>query len=91
VLFDLLFGTVQGLILGPVLYAIFVSPIWYITYMSAFADDTFIPKANAPLPLFIKDMEKTLAAITKWFKKLELIVNQRNTEACLFHNLTMLL
>jgi hypothetical protein len=27
--------------------------------MSAFADDTFIPKANASLPLLIKDMEKT--------------------------------
>jgi hypothetical protein len=34
--------------------------------MSAFADDTFIPKANVSLPLLIKDMEKSLEAITKW-------------------------
>jgi hypothetical protein len=27
-LFDLLLGTVQGLILGQILYALFVSPFW---------------------------------------------------------------
>jgi hypothetical protein len=52
-------NTENGSILGPVLYAISVSPIFDIADMSAFADDTFIPKANASLPLLIKDMEKT--------------------------------
>jgi hypothetical protein len=36
---------VQYLILGPMLYGIFVSPIFDIADMPAFADDTFIPKA----------------------------------------------
>ena len=85
VIFDLLLGTVQGSILGPVLYAIFVSPIFDIADLSAFADDTFIPKSNSSLPRLIVDMEKSLEAITKWLKKSGLIVNQAKTECCLFY------
>jgi hypothetical protein len=43
VLFDLLLGTVKGFILGPVLYSIFISPIFEIEVLYAFADDSFIP------------------------------------------------
>ncbi len=65
-MFNLHLGTVQGSILGPVLYAIFVSPIFDIPDMSAFADDTFIPKWNVLVTQLIVDMKKTLEAITKW-------------------------
>ncbi len=41
-LFDLLLGTVQGSIVGPV----FVSPMFDIDFFLSFADDTFIPKSN---------------------------------------------
>jgi hypothetical protein len=46
VLFDLLLGTVQGSILGPVLYAIFISPVFELEPMLAFADDTFITRVG---------------------------------------------
>ena len=38
-LYDLLLGTVQGSILGPVLYAMFVCPLFDLVKMSGFADD----------------------------------------------------
>ena len=38
-LYDLLLGTVQGSVLGPVLYAIFISPLFDLEDLSAFADD----------------------------------------------------
>ena len=85
VLYDLLLGTVQGSILGPVLYAIFVSPMFDLEELSAFADDTFIPMSNTSLTKFITDMEKKIEAIIKWLKKSGLIVNQNKTEACLFY------
>ncbi len=88
VLFYILLGTVQGSILGPVLYAIFVSPVFDIDDLSAFADDKYIQKSSTSLTKLIVDIEKSLEAITKWLKKSGLIVNQGKTEACLFckHN-----
>ena len=39
-IFDVLHGTVQGLILGPILYAIFVSPISDLEDISTFIFDS---------------------------------------------------
>ena len=35
-------GTIQGSILGPILYAIYVSPLFDLADLSNFADDNFI-------------------------------------------------
>jgi hypothetical protein len=40
ILFDLLLGTVQESVLGPILYAIFESPIFDIVPLLTLADDT---------------------------------------------------
>ena len=45
-LYEVLLGTVQGSVLGPVLYAIFISPIFDLEDMSAFADDNIKKKKN---------------------------------------------
>ncbi len=84
-IFDLLLGTVQGSILGPILYAVFVSPLFDIEEFDAFADDTYIPRWNSNLPMLMDDMKKSLEAITKWLKKSGLKVNQEKTELCLFY------
>ena len=85
VLFDLLMGTVQGSILGPILYAIFVSPLFDICELSAFADDNFIPKCNKNLVPLISDMERSLDSITKWLIQSGMKVNNEKTELCLFY------
>ena len=51
-------GTVQGSILGPFLYAIFVSPLFDLTNITNFADDNFIVRCNSLLQVLIDDMEK---------------------------------
>jgi hypothetical protein len=43
-LYNLLLGTVQSSNLGPVLYAMFVSPLFDVKYFFAFEDNTFIPR-----------------------------------------------
>jgi hypothetical protein len=84
-LFDLLLGTVQGSVLGPILYAIFVSPIFDIAPLLTFADDSYITVTNKNKEDLKKDMEKTLEVITKWLKKSELKVNNEKTDLCLFY------
>ncbi len=85
VLFDIHLGTVQGSVLGPVLYAIFVSPLFDITPILSFADDSYNIVRNKNKIELVRDMEKTLEAITKWLRKSGLKVNQEKTDLCLFY------
>ena len=79
-------GTVQGSVLGPVLYAIFVSPIFDLTKITNFADDNFIIRWNKVLSKLIVDLEKDLEMIVKWLKDSGLVVNSSKTDLCLFHH-----
>jgi hypothetical protein len=74
-LFDLLLGTVQGSILGPVLYAILVSPLFILEDLDSFADDTFIQSIDKNINTVITNIEKSIEVITKWLRHTGLIVN----------------
>jgi hypothetical protein len=78
-------GTVQGSILGPILYAIFVAPLFDLADMTKFADDNFVIKFNKFMPQLLNDMKKTLEMIIKWLKDSGLKVNDAKTEMCLFN------
>ena len=77
-------GTVQGSILGPILYAIFVAPLFDLAKMTKFADDNYVIKSNKFLSQLLIDMKQTLEMITKWLKDSGLKVNDQKTELCLF-------
>ena len=78
-------GTIQGSILGPILYAIFVAPLFDLETLSNYADDNYIVRWNPHIESLIVDMKKTLKSITKWLKDSGLKVNEAKTEMCLFH------
>ena len=78
-------GTIQGSRLGPILYAIYVSPLFDLEKMTNYADDNLIIRWNTNLQELIIDMKKSLEAITKWLKDSGLKVNENKTELCLFH------
>ena len=78
-------GTVQGSILGPILYAIFVSPLFDLAKLTLFADDNYVIKWNKSLTELIVDMKATIELITKWLRQSGLKVNDSKTEICLFY------
>ena len=78
-------GTIQGSVLGPVLYAIYVSPLFDLTQITNFADDNFVVLWNRILSSLISNLEKELEMIVKWLKDSGLVVNRDKTEICLFH------
>ncbi len=85
VLFNLLLGTIQGSILGPVLYAVFVWPLFDLEFILAFLDDNFISRISLSKTEVIIKMERSLDRISKWLTDFGLKVNNGKTELCLFH------
>ena len=85
ILYDLISGTVQGSILGPILYSIYVSPVFDLVRMSSFADDNFTLKWNCNKNELIEDMERELETLTKWLRDSGLKVNDGKTEVVLFY------
>ena len=78
-------GTVQGSILGPILYALFVSPVFDLASMTMFADDNYVIKWHKHLNLLLDEIKQTLETIIKWFKESGLKVNDEKTVMCLFY------
>ena len=83
--FDSNYGTVQGSILGPILYAIFVAPLFDLTDLYNFADDNFSLASNKSKTQVTKNLESKLKLILKWLSDSGLKVNESKTELCLFH------
>jgi hypothetical protein len=67
-LFDLDIGTVQGSILGPVLFSLFVSPVFDSNNIIAYADDTYIITLARSKDAVVKEVGEALAAVSLWFK-----------------------
>jgi hypothetical protein len=80
-----LLGTVQGLILGPVIYAIFVSPLFDLEDLFAFADNTFIPRIGENSTDLIRDMERSLETTTKYMKKSGFNIKENKTKLNVFY------
>jgi hypothetical protein len=74
-LFNRLLGTVQGSILGPILYAIFVAPLFQIENLEGFADDMFILREGCDLTTLMNDLERSLEKISKWYSQSGLLLN----------------
>ena len=84
---DLEGGTIQGSILGPLLYAIYVSPLYDLLKITTFADDNFVIRWNTNMEVLINEMKKDLEIMTKWLKNSGMKVNDSKTEICVFHRL----
>ena len=73
--------------MGPILYAIFVAPLYDISKLSNFADDNFALTQNKNKITCVSNMETKLKVIIKWFKGSGLKVSEAKTEICMFHRI----
>ena len=67
----------------------FVSPLFDIVPMLAFADNSYKVESGTNKTDLVKDMEKSLEAIIKWLKNSGLKVNNEKTDMCLFYEMTL--
>jgi hypothetical protein len=84
IVFDLLMGTVQGSVLEPLLYAIFLSPLFDMVHVLSFVDDSYKLETNSSKVKLVRDMGKSLELITKWLRKSGIKGNQEKTDLFIF-------
>jgi hypothetical protein len=58
-------GTVQGSIRVPVLYVIYISPLFDLEFIRASADDNYISRFSNSLLSVLKEMEEVLETVNK--------------------------
>ena len=78
-------GTIQGSILGPILYAINVAPLFDITDLYNFARDNFSLTQNKNKEHTKEALMAKLHLTTKWLKESGLKVNKSKTKICAYH------
>jgi hypothetical protein len=78
-------GTVQGSILGPILYALFIRPLYDLEKLTTFADDNYVIGYHKEKNLALRELGEKLVRIVKWLKDSGLKVNEKKTELCVFH------
>ena len=77
-------GIIQGSILGPILYAIFISPLFDIENLTCYADDKFPLVQNKSRLELVSKMQMKLENIIIWLTKSGMVVNEAKTDLCLF-------
>ena len=78
-------GTVQGSILGPVLFSLFMSPLLEKEDMISYADDSYLIKGNKRKEIALQRLTFQLEKVRKWITDSGLKVNVEKTELIIFH------
>jgi exonuclease III len=86
-LMELNCGTVQGSILGPVLFAIYISPLEDIVEgLVTYADDNYNISSGATEELSLSGCVRESEKMITWMNKSGLCINTSKTEICTFHD-----
>ena len=78
-------GTVQGSILGPVLFSLFVSPLLEKEDLISYADDNYLIKGHKVKEIALQRLQFQLERVMKWLTNSGLKVNAEKTELVVFH------
>jgi hypothetical protein len=78
------YGIIQGSVLGPILYAIFIFPLFNLEKVTCFADDPYAIKVNKNKDILATMIQSKLERIINWLTKSGMKVNESKTDSYLF-------
>ena len=78
-------GTVQGSILGPVLFSLFLSPLLEKEDLISYADDSYLIRGNKTKEIALQRLQFQIKKVEKWLTNSGLKVNVAKTEIVIFH------
>ena len=78
-------GTVQGSVLGPILFNLFIRPLMEMANSPAYADDSYHYGASKTKQHALEILQVKLKAAIEWITGSGLKVNLEKTEMCVFH------
>lgn len=79
------YGTVQGSILGPVLFNLFIGPLIRAEKILAYADDNYPIGIGKTKDAALADLQQKVIMAEKWMSGSGLKVNLQKTELCVFY------
>jgi len=78
-------GTVQGSILGPVLFSLFMSPLLVKEDLVSYADDSYLIRGNKNKEIALRRLQFQIQKVQNWLTSSGLKVNLEKTEIVIFH------
>jgi hypothetical protein len=78
-------GTVQGSILGPVLFSLFMSPLLVKEDLISYVDDSYLIRGNKNKEIALRRLQFQIQKAQNWLTSSGLKVNLEKTEIVIFH------
>ena len=78
-------GTLQGSCLGPILFALFISPMYDKSDCITYADDNYTIETGSNIDVTIGKVKMKAEILINWLKDSGMQVNSKKTEFCIFH------
>jgi len=80
-------GTVQGSVLGPILFNLFIRPLLATANSPVYADDSYYYGSSKEKSAAIETVQRKVKQAIQWMTNSGLKVNLEKTEVCVFHRM----